>query len=163
MSTEPRDVWGPKLWRVLHVLADLSDRRDVSLLWQTVLKATADVLPCDKCRKHLQHYLRTHTFMKVKSLHLVTGIQIRQQIVQELHALHNDVNQRLGKSVFPPDQLTTYEPGTRDQKLLEVKAILEELKTLWQPFLFRSILPGQVLEWRKTLNLLIALLKGGPN
>jgi hypothetical protein len=101
--------------------------------------------------------------MKVKSLHLVTGIQIRQQIVQELHALHNDVNQRLGKSVFPPDQLTTYEPGTRDQKLLEVKAILEELKTLWQPFLFRSILPGQVLEWRKTLNLLIALLKGGPN
>lgn len=158
MATDPREIWGPKLWRMLHLLADVSDRKDVGLLWHNVMRTTADVLPCASCKKHLQTYLRTHVFMKVKHPNLVTGEQIRTQIVTELHTLHNDVNHRLGKPIFPYESMATIYSGTREMKLLEAKKLLEELRASWLTLLFRTIMPGPLQEWKKSTNLLIALL-----
>jgi hypothetical protein len=143
---------------MLHLFASVSDRRDVALLWQHIMKTTAEVLPCDACRKHLTAYLKTHTFMKLKQPNLVTGAQVKEQITVELHTLHNVVNQRLGKSSFPFDDLKIAYTGPRAIKLVEAKVILEELKTMWFNQLFKTVMPGPFQEWKKGMNLLAALL-----
>ena len=45
--------WGPRLWRIFHDLAEISDRRDIGMLWPNILKSTAATMPCIKCRHHL--------------------------------------------------------------------------------------------------------------
>lgn len=158
MATDPREIWGPKVWRMLHLFADVSDRRDVALLWHTVMKSTADVLPCAICRKHLQGYLRTHSFMKIKQPNLITGLEVKKQIMSELHLIHNVVNHRIGKPIFPFESLQTTYTGNRTEKLLEAKNILEELKIMWGNMIFRAVNPAALMEWKRNLNLLAALL-----
>jgi len=46
--------WGPRIWRILHCMAEFSDRSDCGLSWRAVLHATVDILPCDLCRDHLR-------------------------------------------------------------------------------------------------------------
>jgi hypothetical protein len=46
--------WGPRIWRILHCMAEFSDRSDCGLLWRNVLLATANILPCALCKAHLQ-------------------------------------------------------------------------------------------------------------
>ena len=158
MATDSREIWGPKVWKMLHLFADVSDRRDVALLWANVMKTTSEVLPCAICRKHLQGYLKTHTFMKIRQPNLIEGQQVRQQIMSELHLIHNVVNHRLGKPIFPFESLKTTYLGTRVDKLLEAKNILEELKLMWGTMIFRAVNPAALLEWKRSLNLLAALL-----
>lgn len=158
MSTDSREIWGPKVWRMLHLFADVSDRRDVALLWASIMKSTADVLPCAICRKHLQGYLKTHTFMRIKQPNLITGQQVRTQIVAELHLIHNVVNHRLGKPIFPFETLQTAYTGKREDKLLEAKNLLEELKLMWGTMIFKAVNPAALLEWKRNINLLAALL-----
>jgi hypothetical protein len=97
--------------------------------------------------------------MKIKQPNLITGEQIRHQIMSELFTLHNVVNARLGKPIFPLESLSsTYSQGSRDTKLLEAKKLLEELKTSWSSQLFKTVMPGPFNEWKKSTNLLVALL-----
>ena len=46
--------WGPRIWRILHCMAEFSDRSECGGPWRAVLRATVDVLPCDLCRSHLR-------------------------------------------------------------------------------------------------------------
>jgi hypothetical protein len=46
--------WGPRIWRILHCMAEFSDRSDCGLSWRAVLRLTVDVLPCELCRSHLR-------------------------------------------------------------------------------------------------------------
>ena len=46
--------WGPRIWRILHCMAEFSDRSQCGGSWRAVLRATVDVLPCDLCRTHLR-------------------------------------------------------------------------------------------------------------
>ena len=46
--------WGPRIWRILHCLAEFSDRSDCGLAWRSVLRATAEILPCDLCKNHMR-------------------------------------------------------------------------------------------------------------
>jgi hypothetical protein len=50
--------WGPRIWRILHCLAEISDRRDCGGGWRIVLQETANMLPCDMCRAHFQETIR---------------------------------------------------------------------------------------------------------
>jgi hypothetical protein len=50
--------WGPRIWRILHCLAEISDRRDCGGGWRIVLQETANMLPCDVCRAHFQEAIR---------------------------------------------------------------------------------------------------------
>ena len=44
--------WGPRIWRILHCLAEISDRTDCGPGWRIVLSETAQMLPCEMCRTH---------------------------------------------------------------------------------------------------------------
>ncbi len=50
--------WGPRIWRILHCLAEISDRRDCAGSWRPVLLETAQMLPCDVCREHFLEAIR---------------------------------------------------------------------------------------------------------
>jgi hypothetical protein len=148
---------------MLHLLAATSDRRDVALLWNNIIHTTAEVLPCTACKIHLQNYLRSRSFMYTPQIHLKTGHDVKTQIVHELWVLHNAVNLRLGKTIFSETDLISAYSGHRDTLLIEAKSLFEELKTMWEPQVFQTIQGYNFKNWIKSINLLIALLIGGPN
>ena len=143
------ETWGPRLWRLFHGLADVSDRRDIYPLWSTFLKYTAIVLPCQKCQTHMADYWSHHTFLP-KGWNAMTGPQVRESIRAKLHAFHNAVNTRLGK---PEYALAPVAVSDRGAWIREVQELFDGLKAEWG---------GAHLEWKRTGTLLLQLVKGGP-
>jgi hypothetical protein len=48
-----RTWWGPRIWRILHTLAERNgERRDTAEGWRLFLRVTVDILPCEICREH---------------------------------------------------------------------------------------------------------------
>lgn len=55
-----RGWWGPRIWRVLHTLAELSvGRTDTTAGWRTVIRTTSAMLPCAMCRNHFGAAMRS--------------------------------------------------------------------------------------------------------
>jgi hypothetical protein len=45
--------WGPRIWQILHSLAELSEgRSDAGPGWRAVVRTTVAILPCAVCREH---------------------------------------------------------------------------------------------------------------
>lgn len=162
LSPDSNAYWGPRLWRIFHILAEYSDRRDISPLWLNVMRATAQVMPCSKCRIHLTEYLRTHTMFRFSPLMLVKDIHTN--IRRDLYTLHNFVNQRNGAPKFEWQQLTiSYGTAPRRDRLYEVQILLNELKNAWTPLVHTRIHPGAFSQWKHAMDLLIALIASGPH
>jgi hypothetical protein len=142
------EVWGPRLWRLLHGLADLSDRRDVYPLWNTFLKYTSIVIPCQKCQRHMHEYWTVHRFLP-KGWERLTGVQVRAEIRESLHTFHNSVNERLGKPSLALVPLADQDRGKITQ---EVQALFEGLRDEWG---------GAHIEWKRTGALLLRLVSAG--
>lgn len=142
------ELWGPRLWNLLHTLADLSDRIDVYPLWNSFLKATTTNIPCQKCQVHMAEYWRTHTFLP-KGWQFMTAEQVRQDIRQKIHAFHNAVNERLGKPSVP---LATLGPINRFKLYQIVRTEFEFLKATW---------PSIRMEWKQATTLLISIVQSG--
>ena len=146
-----KEYWGPRVWLLLHRMADASNRRDVLLLWNSVLKATNAVIPCELCRKHMSEYWIQHPLV-TKNWSMLTGEQTRKRIREALSRFHNAVNGRLGK---PAIDLGTPSP----QALAEANRLYAELVQLWSS---RLTDVSVVAEWRRATSLLLGLLAGGP-
>lgn len=154
--------WGPRLWRIFHTLAEYSDRRDVSHLWLNVMRATAQTMPCAKCRTHLTEYLRTHSMFR--SSPITPPKDIQTTIRRDLHVLHNSVNARNKTPQFDSKQLAlTYGIKPRPERLYEVQVLYNELKNAWTPMLHTRIHPAAFSQWKQALELLIAIIAGGPH
>jgi hypothetical protein len=155
--------WGPRLWRIFHLLANISDRRDVPSIWRQLLRVSALVIPCAKCRTHFQTHLKNHVIVPTFDLTRVRSPYIRETIKTNLRAFHNDVNRRLEKPTLTAEAYATLYPHkARSELLLEVQELVDELVHAWTPLVHTSIDQGNFTIWKNTLKLLIALLKGGP-
>lgn len=86
-------VWGPIIWRVLHVLSLLAQGAAV---WVGVPKALDGALPCPDCRKHYHEWLTTNPLTAYASP------------AAWVLALHNAVNERLERPVWSMDEVTKY-------------------------------------------------------
>ena len=141
------ELWGPRLWRLLHILADMSDRRDIYPLWNTFLKWTAAILPCQKCQKHMSDYWHRVSFL-TKGWDRLSGEQVRAEIRGKLHTFHNVVNESLGKPhhPLPPIQTDRHAMGREAQELWE------GLREEWS---------SAHLEWKRSGTLLLQLVKSG--
>jgi len=158
-----RLIWGPKLWRLYHLAAEVSDRTDVLLLWKGVFRWSVDILPCELCRKHLNSYLIANASFTIRTFPK-KGTEVRAYVRSFLLALHNDVNTRLEKPMFTDENLTElYGVGEREEKIKEIRIIFQELKDLWQPLVGTQINGGAFSEWKKVCALLFALVSGGSN
>jgi hypothetical protein len=110
----------------------------------------------------MQHYLATHSFMRVKRIELKTGAEIRNQVMSEIWMFHNNVNERLGKPAYTLEELAAAYNASRETMLQEARDLYDELKILWEKQIFKTINAGHLTQWLKAMNLLIALLRGGP-
>jgi len=165
-SADPANkaYWGPRLWRMLHLLAEVSDRNDLYLLWPAFLKQTAAVMPCAACRHHLATYLRTHAIIRFRSKTPVTGPAVRQKVRADLFTLHNDVNTRLGKPAATEADLAVYEVSetqTRQSRLAEIAGLNDAIRTAWAPLHHLRVEAGAYNEWKRTYSMIYALVAGG--
>lgn len=158
-----RSIWGPKLWRMYHLVAELSDRTDVILLWKSLLRHSSEILPCELCRRHLASYLIAHANFTSRTIPK-KGDGIRIYIRSFLLAFHNDVNRRLEKAEITEETLAElYGIRSREETLAEVRSIYNELRELWQPLVGTQINGIAFTEWKKVCTLLFALVAGGAN
>lgn len=168
MSVSP-SIWGPNLWCLLHTLADVSDRRDIFPLWNTFLKATCRMIPCERCQKHMNEYWSTTTFMP-RAWAAMSGQQVRETIRQKLWMFHNAVNERLEKPAHPP--LSNIRPvpppmlagAEMDPAAVEFLAIRSHYLAQVQELAESLHVPNSTAtkEWRRSLHLLVQILRGGP-
>jgi hypothetical protein len=158
--------WGPRVWRMLHLLAELSDRNDLYMLWPALLRQTAAVLPCATCRTHMGAYLRTHAVMQFRAARgrvPITGRAVKERVRKDLNAFHNDVNVRLGKPRFKAEDLAaTYGAKKRPETLLEVQSLYEEIQAAWMPLTHIQTQGGVYTEWKRIFQMILALVSAGP-
>jgi hypothetical protein len=108
IMTSSKEWWGPRIWRILHSLAELSDRSDCMFLWKGVLRHTADILPCELCR--------THFHARIPSYHASIALQrdlVRERIRDFLWSSHQSVNEQHAKTGIPREKLVD-EYGVRE-------------------------------------------------
>lgn len=97
LATVDTSVWGPPMWRVLHIAAHVgnSNRNNIHL-WRNLLATLMTDLPCPDCRHHYTLWYNSHPIRVT----LMPQQNIRNIIIRYLHDLHNDVNQRTGKAAW---------------------------------------------------------------
>jgi hypothetical protein len=83
-------IWGPHVWRFLHVAAALPAARSRGRdQWRAVLEALRVSLPCPECTGHYQAWHRAHPFRV-----MMGGMAVRRAAAAWVLDLHNDVNRR---------------------------------------------------------------------
>jgi len=151
--------WGPILWQIFHLLAEISDKPEVLPLWKNWFAQTSRIMPCEKCRQHLQQYLRANAFIRAKSAYK-KGEPVRAHVRQELLQLHNHVNQNTGKPAFTTEQYTEkYGQKQKPEILLETKNCLQELEKIWLPLDFFKLRKREFATWKRSFVMLYALLQ----
>ena len=93
-------VWGPPMWRILHVLS----LRAPAAAWLNVPTALDGALPCPECRTHFHEWVLAQPL----DTSVVTGPR------DWVAALHNAVNDRLSRAAWTMDEvLAAYGPLTK--------------------------------------------------
>jgi len=165
-SLEPgsKEWWGPKIWSILHNLAWLSDRTDVLPVWKRVAQSLSQVMPCPLCRTHFANYMKNHPLFLTKSTTTTKGTDIKLQIVGDIWALHNAVNIRNRKEVFPIELLNAmYVNKTRNSILQETSRMINTINREWEPIAVKQFTVIAFREWRVAMNVLVSLINGGAN
>jgi hypothetical protein len=103
------EEWGPLFWKLLHGLAEkVGTSRDVAeemREWKRLFALTADVLPCDVCKKHYKEVLVQHPVLGILKM---DGPTASTFIRTWLWTLHNEINVENGKPELPFTDLSLY-------------------------------------------------------
>ena len=110
-------VWGASLWRILHTMAEYSDKSSVFSLWNNLLHLLNTYIPCDQCRQHFSSYLQNNP----------VDVSDRGALSLWMFTLHNDVNGRLGKPQLDYSSLSGILFGTRESLLTDLLPIIPTL------------------------------------
>lgn len=111
-------LWGPHVWRFLHVAAALPVARSRGReQWRALLTALRVALPCPECTGHYQAWYRAHPFRV-----MMGGAAVRRAAMAWVLDLHNDVNRRRGVAVWSPAQV---EASVAGAGVAEARAALE--------------------------------------
>ena len=100
-----QSTWGPTYWSFLHILSisfpeQPTDQQRTH--FRSCLEHLSQIMPCEQCRIHMTAYLKGVVWSEV--------LTSRETCMRFLWEFHNDVNKRLGKSIYPWDQfLDTYQ------------------------------------------------------
>ena len=99
-------AWGPILWKILHGLAERSQRSslpaDEVREWITFLKTTGEVLPCDECRAHYHRYSHQNPLTHFAT---IPYSLLKTSLKTWLWQLHADIRTEYGLSVLPYSEL----------------------------------------------------------
>jgi hypothetical protein len=113
------DIWGPKYWKLLHVLAsrvgtgdEIMDG-DIANGFTFMISGLPDALPCNECKSHARTYLFENRF-KPQGL---IGTALRNYIEKWLLDFHNSVRVRKGQPILI-DNVEMYHTLWSPQKFL---------------------------------------------
>lgn len=141
--------WGPRVWRILHSLAEISDRIDCGPAWRAALVTTADMLPCGVCRAHFAEGIR--------GIPLHVGQNPRATLRHQLWALHANT----GGSLPEEGLAAEYDcSGNRSEVLQVAGGLVEEVVTaLRDGGVYDRFTVGRLVPWQRALHALMALLQ----
>lgn len=95
-------LWGNITWIFFHTICDrvnndyfLSNKKELL----NIISKICGVLPCPYCREHATQYLTKYGFFR---------IQTKEQLISFLFNFHNNVNQRLNKTIEKNSILNQY-------------------------------------------------------
>lgn len=153
IQTSSRQYWGPRIWKLFHCLAELSDRPNLDLLWKNWMRQTIVILPCTKCRLHFSEYFLTHPFVHRKEPH------IQHALRQYLFDFHNTVNTNTEKPLLSMEEYTNlYSNKPRDTALSEASRLMNELEHALLPLEYMKTKVYAFQAWKGTYRLLVSQL-----
>lgn len=89
-------IWGPLLWRILHILAEQVGKTKPALIqtdevqkWIQMMRAVEKTMPCALCRGHYKEWLSKHS---LNELALLRGKAFREAARKYVWQLHENVN-----------------------------------------------------------------------
>lgn len=153
-NTEPRpDIseWGPLLWKLLHALSyrttnDISQLRLLKIKWKFLFDTLPLIIPCLDCRDHVIDYIKTN---RIHWQSITTIVQLGE-MREWFFNFHNAVNTRLGKSIFPhEDLIPTY-------STLDLRATLTDFSSIMKVFVTTMEIP--ILSWNQWKTNILYLL-----
>ena len=88
-----KSVWGPATWAMLHCLV-LKIKDDANNMTQlkSLISSICDNLPCPDCQAHATQFLA--------QVNVPLIISSKENLINFLHAFHNNVNKRIGHREF---------------------------------------------------------------
>ena len=123
------DTWGPLLWTLLHALAERTGSgaamflEDEKQRWLFLLNNFSTIIPCRECKIHARVWIEDHPPTEFKSL---APEERKPWLRAYFYALHESVNERLGKPAFDAALLeTTYRGADIRNILLRLKPVVE--------------------------------------
>jgi len=119
LATVDTSIWGPSLWKIIHIAAIRSVSRDVIPLWRNLLDAMKSGLPCPDCSAHYNNWYRSHPLRFGLMPNSFQGT-----IARWVNDLHNDVNRRTGKGSWSPQQVI----ATHGSNLNTAKELTADLR-----------------------------------
>lgn len=122
LPTVDTSIWGPPLWKVLHIAAAATIARGRQSQWKLIINTLLTGLPCPDCTTHYVAWYRAHPL----GISLIPKRSSRQ-IVTWLLDLHNDVNRRTGRPVWNAAQLDAAYSGDQIQ-IQDAKGALASLQ-----------------------------------
>ena len=94
------DLWGPILWKFLHVAAERSystkfyiDTTNLGYIWNNIIQRLPYVLPCPDCQAHARTYLQDHPFDATD----YRGQDLQSYVRQYIFEFHTDVRIQKGQ------------------------------------------------------------------
>ncbi len=136
--------WGPRIWRVLHTLAEASEPASAAEIgpgWRAVLRTTTLMLPCDLCREHFGAAVR--------------GWRVPSGIRHGLWAAHAAT----GGGGFAETELATVYGGGLEGVMALVREVGGEFRRANVLDRFRV---GYLLEWERAISGLVGVLRSPP-
>jgi hypothetical protein len=144
--------WGPRIWRILHSLAEINDRNDVGPAWRQVLQLTSEILPCAICREHFRGHVRRVSFP--------IGVSNYASLRRFLWTAHSGAGARAGAEPFLEDRLTAEYGGGREEIVIRVTGLVTEVVTAFRRERVLDALHVVSLNpWHRAMVQLIALLR----
>jgi hypothetical protein len=121
-------IWGPPLWKVLHIAAQATITKGRQSQWKLILNTLLKGLPCPDCTAHYIAWYRAHPL----GFSLFPNRNSRQ-VATWLLDLHNNVNQRTGRPVWTAAQLDAAYGGDQIQDAKDTLATLQGIigKNTW--------------------------------
>ena len=91
-----REAWGPRFWKILHILAEQSGNQKEQIMsndeadaWILLLKSQAFVMPCALCKQHFLEWLHAK---RPETIRTLVGLARREWIRTWLWGCHDRVN-----------------------------------------------------------------------
>jgi len=139
-NAEPT-VWGPPVWKALHIAAQFSGTSNHISPWRLVVEAMKTGLPCSECRDHFNARVAQ---VPLRFSNMFTGfrhnrVAVRTTVINWTTNLHNFVNTANGKPSWSLQEVATAYGGDRASRIVEARDALETVNGVLGDNLYQAL------------------------